>query len=139
MPFGSAEPNVRRRVFFLTTYLRLYADSDGETHFEDVEIEFDETDFVPPAPPVLMSHPEAASRFSFELVSPGWHGDWHPVPQRLLAVYLSGAGEMETSDGEIRELLPGTILLAEDTTGKGHVSRVSGTEDMLVLILMLPG
>jgi hypothetical protein len=31
----------------------------------------------------------------------------------------------------------GIVLLAEDTTGKGHVSRVTGTEDMHVVILML--
>jgi hypothetical protein len=81
---------------------------------------------------------EGATSYGFELVHPGWHGDWHPVPQRLLAVYLSGAGTMEASDGERRELLPGTILLAEDTSGKGHISQVTGAEDMLVLILMLP-
>jgi uncharacterized cupin superfamily protein len=81
---------------------------------------------------------QAASGYSFELVHPGWSGDWHPVPQRLLAVYLSGTGTMEASDGEVRDLRPGTVLLAEDTTGKGHVSRVTGTEDMLVLIVMLP-
>ncbi len=60
------------------------------------------------------------------------------MPRRLLAVYLSGSGTMEASDGESRDLVPGTILLAEDTMGKGHVSRVTGDEDMLVLILMLP-
>jgi hypothetical protein len=38
----------------------------------------------------------------------------------------------------VRELVPGTILLAEDTTGKGHISRVTGEEDMLVLIVILP-
>jgi hypothetical protein len=118
--------------------LRIYADAEGETHFEDVAFSFEQTDLVPPAPTVLMTGLEDASRYGFELVRPGWHGDWHPVPQRLLAVYLSGAGTMEASDGEVRELLPGTILLAEDTTGKGHISRVTGTEDMLVLILMLP-
>jgi hypothetical protein len=42
------------------------------------------------------------------------------------------------SDGEVRELVPGTVLLAEDTTGKDHMSRVTGTEDMDVVILMLP-
>lgn len=35
-----------------------------------------------------------------------------------IAVYLSGAGTIEASDGELRHLLPGTILLAEDTFGK---------------------
>ena len=118
--------------------LRIYADAEGESHFEDVELAFEQADFVPPAPPVLMTAFESASSYGFELVHPGWHGDWHPVPQRLMAVYLSGTGTMEASDGEIRELRPGTILLAEDTTGKGHISEVTGAEDMLVLILMLP-
>lgn len=120
------------------SYLRLYSDDDGESHFEDVGFEFQRTDLVPPAPPVLMTELAGASRYGFELVHPGWHGDPHPVPQRLLAVYLSGAGSIEASDGEVRELTPGMILLAEDTSGKGHTSRVTGSEDMLVLILMLP-
>jgi hypothetical protein len=118
--------------------LRIYADEQGESHFEDVEFVFEQTDFVPPAPPVLMTAPEGASSYGFELVHPGWRGDWHPVPQRVLAVYLSGAGTIEASDGEVRDLAPGTILLAEDTTGKGHITEVTGAEDMLVLILMLP-
>ena len=118
--------------------LRIYADAEGESHFEDVEFPFEQTDFVPPAPPVLMTALESASSYSFELVHPGWHGDWHPVPQRLLAAYLSGVGTIEASDGELRDPRPGTILLAEDTTGKGHISAVTGTEEMLVLILLLP-
>jgi hypothetical protein len=118
--------------------LRIYADEDGESHFEEVEFAFQQADFVPPAPPVLMTAFESATSYGFELVHPGWRGDWHPVPQRLLAVYLSGAGTMQASDGEIRDLQPGTILLAEDTSGKGHISEVTGEDDMLVLVLMLP-
>ncbi len=120
------------------TYLRIYADTAGESHFEDIEVMFEESDFVPPAPPVLMSPFQAATQYGFELVHPGWHGDWHPAPQRVLAVYLSGEGEIQASDGEVRPLLPGTILLAEDTVGKGHVTRVTGSEDMSVVILLLP-
>ena len=122
----------------MPTYLRIYADADGESHFEEVALEFESTDLVPPAPPVLMTALAPADQYGFEFVRPGWRGEPHPVPQRLLAVYLSGTGTMEASDGEVRELVPGTILLAEDTTGKGHASRVTGAEDMLVLILMLP-
>lgn len=121
-----------------TTYLRLYADQQGESHSEEVELAFEEADFVPPAPPVLLSPFQPATQFGFEVVHPGWHGDWHPPPQRVLAVYLSGEREIEASDGEIRTLRPGTILLAEDTTGRGHITRVSGSEDMLVVILLLP-
>jgi uncharacterized cupin superfamily protein len=36
----------------------------------------------------------------------------------VLAVYLSGQGVIEASDGELRTIEPGTILLAEDTTEK---------------------
>jgi hypothetical protein len=122
----------------MTSFLRIYADENGESHFEDVELRFEQTDLVPPAPPVFLTELADAERFAFELVHPGWVGDLHPVPQRLLAVYLSGTGTMEATDGEVRELGPGTILLAEDTIGKGHRSRVTGDEDMLVLIVMLP-
>jgi hypothetical protein len=117
--------------------LRIFADSEGESHFEDVDFAFEQTDLVPPAPPVLMTALEGASGYAFERVQPGWHGDWHPAPQRLLAVYLSGTGRIEASDGEVCDLVPGTILLAEDTTGKGHISAMTGAEDMLVLIVML--
>ena len=122
----------------MVSFIRIYADSNGESHFEDLEMRFENADFVPPAPPVLMSPSQAATEYSFERVDPGWSGDWHPVPQRVLAVYMSGAGEMTASDGEVRELLPGTVLLAEDTSGKGHMSRVTGSEQMHVLILLLP-
>ena len=120
------------------TYLRIYADDEGESHFEDVELAFREADFVPPAPPVLMSAFEAATLFGFERVHPGWHGDWHPAPKRVLAIYGAGEGEIEASDGEIRPLTPGTILLAEDTTGKGHITRVTGPGEVLVVIVLLP-
>jgi hypothetical protein len=33
-------------------YVRIYTGSDGETHFEDLEVELAEVDFAPPAPPV---------------------------------------------------------------------------------------
>ena len=120
------------------TYLRIYADDEGESHFEDVELAFGQADFVPPAPPVLMSSFEPATKYGFERVPPGWHGDWHPAPNRVLAIYLSGEGEMEAGDGEVRALRPGTVLLAEDTTGKGHISRLTGPDEMLVVILLLP-
>ena len=109
------------------TYMRLYADEEGVSHFEDVEITFQESDFVPPAPPVLLSSFNPTNQYGFEV-----------VPGRVLAIYLSGQGEIEASDGEVRTIGPGSILLAEDTTGKGHISRTTGPDEMLVLILQLP-
>ena len=120
------------------TYIRLFADEDGDSHFEDVEITLQEIDFVPPAPPVLLSSFNPANQYGFEVVPPGYHGDWHPAPGRVLAIYLSGEGEIEASDGEVRPIGPGVILLAEDTTGKGHISRATGSSETLVVLLQLP-
>ena len=119
--------------------LRLYADSDGESHFEDVEIPFDEVDdYFENTPPVLFSRFEPAAENGFERVPPGWVGDWHPAPQRVLAIYLSGDLEIEATDGEVRAIGPGTILLAEDTTGKGHRNRVTSPTELEMVFITLP-
>ena len=37
-------------------------------------------------------------------------------------LWLTGDVEFETSDGDIRRLPAGSVVLAEDTIGKGHIS-----------------
>ena len=119
--------------------LRLYADESGESHFEDVEIPFEEVDdYFENTPPVFFSSFESASEYGFERVPPGWVGSWHPAPQRVLAIYLSGELEIEASDGEIRPIASGTVLLAEDTTGKGHRNRVIGATELEMVFITLP-
>ena len=44
-------------------YVRIYTGSDGETHFEDLEIELKEVNFAPPAPPVQLSAFTAARQW----------------------------------------------------------------------------
>ena len=71
-------------------------------------------------------------------VSPDWYGDWHPAPRRQFLVYIAGEMEAEASDGEVRRLGPGSIALVEDTTGKGHRSRVVGATEVINVIVQLP-
>lgn len=119
--------------------LRLYADEVGESHFEDVVIPFEEVDdYFENTPPVMFSAFEPASEYGFERVPPGWVGDWHPAPRRVLAIYLSGELEIEASDGEVRPIGPGTILLAEDTHGIGHRNRVMSTTELEMVFVTLP-
>ena len=47
----------------------------------------------------------------------------HNAPKRLLIIQLNGTIEVEVSDGEIRRFGPGSAVLVEDTTGKGHLTR----------------
>jgi len=122
----------------MASTLQIWADEDGESHLEDVDLPFEESEFLPPARPMHMTAPTPASGYFVARVPAGWHADWHPAPVRELAVYLAGEGEIEASDGTVRALRPATILLVDDTTGKGHVTRVTGSEEMLVVIVTLP-
>ena len=52
--------------------------------------------------------------------------DWHCAPGRQYVVTLDGEGEIEVGDGSTKRFGPGDVLLAEDLTGQGHVTRVVG-------------
>jgi hypothetical protein len=122
----------------MASTLRIWASEDGESHLEYVDFAFEESDFLPPAPSMYLTAQTPASGYFIARVPPGWHADWHRAPVRELAVYVTGEGEIEASDGTVRPLRPGTILLVDDTTGKGHITRVTGAEEMLVVIVTLP-
>jgi hypothetical protein len=119
-------------------YSRVYTDSSGETHFEDHEATFDLVNYAPPAPPLYVSATQPVSRFGFIRLEPGWYGDWHPVPSRQFQIILEGELEGEVSDGEVRQFKPGKVYQLEDTTGKGHKSRVVGVKGVVIAVVQLP-
>ena len=116
---------------------RLYNDPEGESHFEEIEVEFSTVDFAPPAPPLELSEFRDATRVAIMRAEPGWEGDWHPAPARQLMFYLAGCVEGEASDGTRRTIGPGTVVLVEDTEGKGHRSRVVGEEEVVIAVVQL--
>ena len=118
-------------------YVRLYADEAGDSHFEDVEVSMSAIDFAPPSPPIEVSAFTGAGQFAFLRAPAGWFGDWHPAPARQFLVVLEGAFEVSTSDGDRRSFEPGAVLLVEDTTGKGHVTRVVGDADASAAVTQL--
>jgi len=111
-------------------YVRLFAGPDGESHFEDVTVERAPVDqYVRGVPQVLLSSPRRSTSLTFFSAPRGWVGDFHPAPRRQFMIKLAGQSELVASDGEKRQIGPGVALLLEDTTGKGHYSRVLGPED----------
>jgi hypothetical protein len=52
--------------------------------------------------------------------------DWHPAPRRQFVIILSGQLEIGCGDGSTQVFGPGDARLVEDTTGKGHTTRVVG-------------
>jgi len=105
-------------------YTRLFADDTGESHFEDVEIEFAETEYISSSAPLGLSLLSSATQLGFMNARAGWEADWHPSAARNFFIVLTGEWEVTASDGETRRFGPQGLLLVEDTTGKGHKSRV---------------
>ena len=56
----------------------------------------------------------------------GLEQDWHPASRRQILAILSGAVEVETSDGQKRRLGPGEMFLADDCGSRGHKTRTIG-------------
>ena len=59
------------------------------------------------------------------------------VKRRQYSITLSGTAEIEVGDGTVARVGPGDIVLAEDLTGQGHVTRVVGNEPRLSAIVPL--
>ena len=113
----------------------MFSDEPGESHFAEVEIELASTDYVGGAAPLQLSPSHAAVDYRFMDAPAGWTSDWHPSSGRNLFVVLSGEWEVIASDGEARRFKTGDVLLVEDTTGKGHKSRVVSEDDSVALMI----
>jgi hypothetical protein len=118
-------------------YTRLYADADGLSHFADGDIALSEIAYTPPAPPFSLSEPEAASAVAVTEIPAGWVGDWHPSPKLQWWFQLAGEVEVEVDDGEKRRFVAGSIVRVEDTTGRGHITRVVSAEPVRAVYVQL--
>ena len=119
-------------------YVRLCADTGGESHFEDVEVPLAPSNYAPPAPPINVSNPFPVRQLIFLSVPPGWIGDWHPSPARQFMFFTKGELEIEASNGQVCLFKAGDVAMGEDTCGKGHRSRVVGDCDVSAVIVQMP-
>jgi len=111
----------------LISYFRVTSDSAGVTHFIDEQL----TPTVANELGALTTPLFAAESIGYMLLPVGYDEDWHPAPTRQWIFVLSGTGEIEAQDGEIRSLTAGSIVFVEDTTGKGHKTRNVGNETIV--------
>ncbi len=119
-------------------YVRLFTDELGESHFEDVEIPLVPQDFAPPAAPLHVTPFLDTARSLWVGAQPDWGGETpHPSPQRQVFCLLRGAYEVTASDGDRKLFRAGSVLLLEDTAGKGHSTRIVGDEDAIVFAVIL--
>ena len=62
---------------------------------------------------------------------------WHNAPRRQFVITLAGEGEIIVGDGTRRRFGPGDIMLAEDTTGQGHMTRAVNHQPRTSIIVTL--
>lgn len=97
---------------------RLYTGSDGESHFEEVEVGLKDAGDIG-----HLSEHVKATGIIFRSTPPDYEYQWHNAPRRQYIIMLEGSVDVEIGDGTVRRFGPGDVLLAEDTEGKGHRSR----------------
>jgi len=112
---------------------RLYTGPDGQTHAEEINAKF------APAGGNDVYKLMANSGAEIHRAPPGRVADWHTAPRRQYVVTISGHGEIELMGGKKIEVGPGSIELAEDLTGKGHITRTIGNEDRVTIQIPLAG
>lgn len=106
---------------------RLYTGADGQSHVEPIDIE-KKADWLKGLP---------TTQISFRIWPKGEFLDWHPAPRRQFVIILSGQLEIGCGDGTTQVFGPGDARLVEDTTGKGHTTRVIGHEPCLTATVPL--
>lgn len=111
---------------------RVYAGSDGKSHFEDLEFRFESAGDQSASAELVPGSGILVRRFE-----PQRTNDWHHAPGRYAVFTLTGAVDIEIGDGSVRRLAPGDILLAEDLTGQGHVTREVGPEARISVFVPL--
>jgi hypothetical protein len=98
--------------------VRIYTGADNQSHFEDLQIPLKVSGKIG-----FMSELTKATGVVFRETGGDYNFDFHTAPRRQYVVNLEGEVEIEVGDGTRRILRAGDVLLAEDTTGQGHISR----------------
>ena len=99
----------------------LYEDENGESHFRDIEIDWEEE-----RPHSKYSKRLPATGIIFRETRADYDLDWHPAPRRQYIVNLDAGVKLTASDGESRIIGAGEVILVEDISGKGHLSQSLG-------------
>ena len=111
----------------MSRFWRLYSGSDGQSKIVE------EKPDMRPFTDTEGAHGEgtpmlAAKGISFRIAPPGYVLAWHCAPRRQYSITLSGEAEIEVGDGTVARIRLGDVVLAEDLTGQGHITRVVGDQ-----------
>ena len=120
----------------MPSIFRVYTGADGQSHIAAEPLALQS--FVDSEGAYSEGTPlQGATGITFRLAPPGYILSWHCAPRRQYTITLSGAAEVEVGDGTVARVGPGDVLLAEDLTGQGHITRVVGPEPRFYAVVPL--
>lgn len=102
----------------------LYTGPDGLAYVKNIKV---------PARPNGVVDLLPVSGVEIHRTQPGFAIGWHVETRRQYVITLSGSGEIDIAGGKRIVLKPGSILLVENGTGKGHKTRVLGNKPWVAL------
>jgi mannose-6-phosphate isomerase-like protein (cupin superfamily) len=102
----------------------LYTGPDGLAYVKNIEVAARPNGVVDLLP---------NSGIEIHRTQPGFSIGWHVETRRQYVITLSGRGEIDIAGGKKIILNPGSILLVENGTGKGHKTRVLGDKPWVAL------
>ncbi len=106
---------------------RFFTGPDGLTHAEEIEAKIPATGGS--------FNLQAPAGVQIRRTPPGRENGYHVAPRRQYIITLSGHAELVLSGGQTLQVGPGSIELADDLTGKGHITRTVGNEDRIAIVI----
>jgi hypothetical protein len=131
------------------SFTYLWADANGVSHFRDKKLSFEAvTPESPTAGTTSRTNPDPGALFALPLhVATGVTvlylkraavEDCHRASRRMYLIAVQGVSEVTAGDGEVRRFGLGSIVLMDDLTGKGHITRAVGDIDHIALTIPVP-
>jgi hypothetical protein len=111
---------------------RFYTGNDGESHFEDIDISLKNIGGNEQRSDTLK-----ATGIIFREIDAEYNWQWHNAPCRQFVITLQGQVEIMIGDGNKRQFGPGDVMLAEDTSGRGHISRALNDQPRISIFVTL--
>jgi hypothetical protein len=148
LPYAE-EPHPVATAARVLSFTHLWADANGVSHFRDEKLGFEAAtpenptagtaSRTNPDPEALVALPlRGATGATFLYLKRAAVEDWHRAPRRMFLIAVQGMSEVTASDGEVRRFGLGSIVLMDDLTGKGHITRAVGDVDHIALTIPVP-
>ncbi len=118
---------------------RFIATEDGGSRFTEIDVPFSQPMKDADGHTLLLSNAYTSPNVRFAELPAGMSQTWHNAPARQIVVVLSGTLEVTTTDGQSRHWSAGQAFLADDVTGKGHLTKTIGGATQVMFAPLPPG